>query len=78
MLIDCILAFEAFCSSRELPDSSFVFKTECVKFVWVNALLIINTSIKLSHSNQFCSFLDEEFGGPISYITETLNDEGFS
>jgi len=44
----------------------------------IDTLFIVNASIKLSNTNQFGTFLNEKFGSPIAYITETLNDKSFA
>ena len=40
----------------------------------VNAFGVIDTSIELSHSNKFNSFLSKEFACVVTNVTETLND----
>jgi hypothetical protein len=48
------------------------------QFIGVDSVFVVNTSVPLSDTDKFGTRLNEEFGSPVSNVTETLNAEGFT
>lgn len=48
------------------------------QFIRVNTVFVVNTSVPLSNTNKFGTFLNKEFGSPVTDITKTLNAESLS
>ena len=75
-MIDGLLVFEVL-ASRVLSHT-LVFDFIFVEFFWIYSILIIDTSVKLSNTDEFGTLLDKEFRSPISYVSETLYNKSLS
>jgi hypothetical protein len=59
-------------------NSSLILLSKLVKFIWVDPIFIVYTSIGFSNSYKFSSIFYKEFRSPVPYISKTLNNEGFA
>lgn len=76
ILVDKLVAGLA--SGMQVALGAFLLALVLPKIVGVDALLTEETAISLSDADEDCTLLDEELAGPVSDVTETLDDEAFS
>ena len=81
LIIDSILIDElatGLASGMQVTLGTFLLALVLPEIVGVDSLLADETAISLSDSDEDCTLLDEEFAGPVSDVTETLDDKAFS
>jgi hypothetical protein len=74
--VDSLLLFEVFGAGEAF--NSLVLSNIVLEGLVVNSVGIVDTAVVFSHTDELGSFLSEVLAGPISHVSETLDDEGLS